>query len=49
MIYLKKDFTTLHEETYRVRRIAPERENEETGRAEEQLSFSFDSDGNWNG
>ena len=49
LIYLKKDFTTLHEETYRVRRIAPERENEEPGGAEEQLSFSFDSDGNWNG
>jgi hypothetical protein len=34
---------------HRVRRIAPERENEEPGGAEEQLSFSFDSDGNWNG
>jgi len=49
LIYLKKDFTTLHEETYRVRRAAPERENEEQGGTEEQLSFSFDSDGNWNG
>ena len=49
LIYLKKDFTTLHEETYRVRRTAPERESEEMGSTEEQLSFSFDSDGNWNG
>ena len=49
LIYLKKDFTTLHEETYRVRKAAPERENEEQGGTEEQLSFSFDSDGNWNG
>jgi hypothetical protein len=50
LIYLRKDFTSLHEETSRVRRAAahaeavqPEREQEE------QLSFSFDSEGNWNG
>ena len=49
LIYLKKDFTTLHEETYRVRRTAPEQENKEQSSTEEQLSFSFDSDGNWNG
>ena len=49
LIYLKKDFTTLHEETYRVRRTAPEQESTETRSEEEQLSFSFDSDGNWNG
>ena len=49
LIYLRKDFTTLHEETYKVRRTTPEQESAETRSEEEQLSFSFDSDGNWNG
>lgn len=47
LIYLKKDFTPLHEETYRVRRVQPAEEEQETGSREEQLSFSFDEEGNW--
>lgn len=49
LIYLKKDFTALHEETFRERRVVPERESAESGETQEQLSFSFDSDGNWKG
>lgn len=49
LIYLKKDFTALHEETARVRSTAPSAETEEQAGTEEQLSFSFDSEGNWNG
>ena len=48
LIYLKKDFTPLHEESYRERRAVPETETGETQPVEEQLSFNFDSDGNWN-
>ena len=47
LIYLKKDFTPLHEETYRVRRVQPAKEEPETGNREEQLSFTFDEEGNW--
>lgn len=47
LIYLKKDFTSLHEETYRVRRVQPAEEVPETGNREEQLSFTFDEEGNW--
>ena len=49
LIYLKKDFTALHEETARVRSAAPSEETKEQAGTEEQLSFSFDSEGNWNG
>jgi hypothetical protein len=50
LIYLRKDFTSLHEETSRVRRAAPPAEAVQPEREqEEQLSFSFDSEGNWNG
>lgn len=49
LIYLKKDFTPLHEETFRERKAAPEQRNEENEMSGQQLSFAFDSDGNWNG
>lgn len=49
LIYLKKDFTPLHEETFRVRKAVPVQEAQEAPEQEQQLSFSFDSDGNWNG
>ena len=49
LIYLKKDFTPLHEETFRTRSpLNPETEEEPDNR-EEQLSFSFDDEGNWEG
>ena len=48
LIYLKKDFTPLHEENFRERRAVPEAETGETQPVDEQLSFNFDSDGNWN-
>lgn len=48
LIYLKKDFTPLHEETFRERRVVPETAAGEEKPVEEQLSFDFDSDGNWN-
>ena len=48
LIYLKKDFTPLHEETFRERRVVPETEPGEDRPVEEQLSFNFDSDGDWN-
>lgn len=49
LIYLKKDFTPLHEELFKERKAEPERETGEPQSEEEQLSFSFDSEGNWNG
>ena len=49
LIYLKKDFTPLHEETFRERRVEPETADAQPQNTEEQLSFSFDSEGNWNG
>ena len=49
LIYLKKDFTPLHEENFRIRRALPVREESQQQDQEEQLSFNFDSDGNWNG
>ncbi len=48
LIYLKKDFTPLHEETFRERAV-PAEEDAEAREREEQLSFSFDDEGNWNG
>ena len=49
LIYLKKDFTPLHEETFRTRSpLNPETEEKPDNR-EEQLSFSFDDEGNWEG
>ena len=47
LIYLKKDFTALHEETFRERRAVPEEEAGREEPAQEQLSFNFDSEGNW--
>ena len=48
LIYLKKDFSPLHEETFRERRaVFPAATREEESR-EEQLSFTFDEEGNWN-
>jgi hypothetical protein len=49
LIYLKKDFTPLHEENFRIRRALPVQEESQQQDQEEQLSFNFDSDGNWNG
>lgn len=49
LIYLKKDFTPLHDETFRERRAAAAQESEESQNEQMQLTFSFDSDGNWNG
>ena len=49
IIYLKKDFSPLHEETFRVRKAASSEETDEEMNREEQLSFSFDDEGNWNG
>ena len=48
LIYLKKDFTPLHEENFRIRRALPVQEEPQQDQ-EEQLSFNFDSEGNWNG
>ena len=48
LIYLKKDFTPLHEENFRERRAVPEAETGETQPVDEQLSFNFGSYGNWN-
>ncbi len=49
LIYLKKDFTALHEETFRERAALPRSSSTEPSGTEQQLSFSFDSEGNWNG
>ena len=49
LIYLKKDFSPLHEETFRERRVVPSSETPEEESREEQLSFSFDDEGNWKG
>jgi hypothetical protein len=49
LIYLKKDFTPLHEENFRIRRALPVPEEPQPEPQEQQLSFSFDSEGNWNG
>ncbi len=49
LIYLKKDFTPLHDETFRERRAAAAQQSEEPQNEQMQLTFSFDSDGNWNG
>ncbi|HAB93626.1 MAG TPA: hypothetical protein DCF49_02490 [Lachnospiraceae bacterium] len=49
LIYLKKDFTALHEESARTRTAARTVEPSEETVSEQQLSFSFDSEGNWNG
>lgn len=46
MIYLRKDFTPLHEETIRAPRAVPETEMQGQ-ELEQQLSFSFDDEGNW--
>ena len=46
MIYLRKDFTPLHEETIRAPRDVPEAEMQGQ-ELEQQLSFSFDDEGNW--
>ena len=49
LIYLKTDFTPLHEENFRIRKALPVQEESQQQDQEEQLSFNFDSDGNWNG
>ena len=49
LIYLKKDFSPLHEETFRERRAVSSAETPEEENREEQLSFSFDDEGNWRG
>lgn len=49
IIYLKKDFTPLHEETFREIKPVPAAGEGGAEGYEEQLSFSFDSEGNWNG
>ena len=49
IIYLKKDFTPLHEEPVRISRAAPAEGEEEAENRDGQLSFSFDSEGNWSG